>query len=192
MNKNLKKWFSGVTAVVVIALAVMAFTPSQTVSAASDTVTGGPGGGRGGRGNGTGSGTQPARIPLSETEITALTEAIYEEYGALNLYKAVIAQFGEITPFVEIAASEQRHLDALIKQAVKYGVVVPANPGLTTAANFATIEDACAAGVAAEIADADLYDQLTSSVTHTDILRVFEKLQAASLENHLPEFELCQ
>lgn len=192
MNKKLKKWLPGISAVIAVTIALMAFMPLQQVSAAAASPTGAPGGGRGGRGTGSGSGTQSARIPLSEAEITALTEAIFEEYGALNLYTAVIAQFGDITPFTEIAASEQRHLDALIKQADKYGVAVPANPGLSTAVSFATIEEACAAGVAAEIADAELYDELMPSVSHTDILRVFEKLQAASLEKHLPEFEQCQ
>ena len=50
---------------------------------------------------------------------------------------------------------------------------------------------ACAAGVAAEIADAALYDRLKAETTREDILRVYDRLQSASLNQHLPEFELC-
>ena len=45
------------------------------------------------------------------------------------------------------------------------------------------------AGVAAEIADAALYDELKPMVTHTDILQVFNNLQSASLNIHLPAFQ---
>jgi hypothetical protein len=79
----------------------------------------------------------------------------------------------------------------LISQAEKRGVEVPANPGLTTAVSFDSLTDACAAGVAAEIADAALYDELMPVTTHADLLQVYQNLQSASLENHLPAFEAC-
>ena len=63
---------------------------------------------------------------------------------------------------------------------------------MTTAPSFATLSAACQAGAAAEIADAALYDQLKPVVTHTDILQVFNNLQSASLNSHLPSFEACK
>ena len=48
------------------------------------------------------------------------------------------------------------------------------------------------AGVQAEIADAALYDEIMPLTTHADILRVYENLKSASLDNHLPAFEDCQ
>jgi hypothetical protein len=71
-------------------------------------------------------------------------------------------------------------------------VLVPANPGLTTVPAFDTLSDACQAGVTAEIADAALYDELKPEVTHSDILQVFNNLQSASLNSHLPAFQTCQ
>jgi len=129
--------------------------------------------------------------PLDAAEVTALTEAINEEYGALNTYQAAISQFGNIAPFSQIARSEQQHVNALARLFTKYGLAVPANPGLANTPTWNAVTDACQTGVDAEIADAALYDELKSSVDNTDILQVFANLQAASLKSHLPAFEAC-
>ncbi|NTU75593.1 MAG: DUF2202 domain-containing protein [Anaerolineaceae bacterium] len=132
-----------------------------------------------------------ALTPLTDAEQDALQRAILEEYGALNLYQSVIAKFGDVVPFNSIVLAEQQHINALVRQAEKYGVEVPANPGLTTTPAFETITQACQAGVDAEIADAKLYDELKLVTTHEDVLRVYSNLQAASLNNHLVQFEAC-
>lgn len=154
----------------------------------------GNGGGRGngqGRGNQGAAGSGQALGPLSEAEIEALLRAIEEELGAQALYQSVIDTFGAVYPFDGIAVSEGQHADALLRLAEKYGVTVPEyTPGVLPV--YESLEQACQAGVTAEIADAALYDELMPSVTHTDILRVFENLKRASLENHLPSFETCQ
>lgn len=123
--------------------------------------------------------------------MTALTEAIDEEYGALNTYQAAVVQFGNIYPFSQIARSEQQHINALARLFTKYGLTVPANPGLASTPSWSTVADACQTGVAAEIADAALYDELKPSVDNADILQVFANLQAASLNSHLPAFDAC-
>ncbi len=130
---------------------------------------------------------------MDAAEVTALTEAIDEEYSALNTYQAALAQFGNIYPFSQIARSEQQHVNALARLFAKYGLAVPANPGLASTPTWSTVADACQTGVAAEIADAALYDELKPSVDNADTqsVRVFANLQAASLNSHLPAFEAC-
>ena len=91
-----------------------------------------------------------------------------------------------------IVRAEQSHLNALVRQATKYGVVVPVNPGLAEVVSLDTLADACAAGAAAKIADAALYDDLKLVTVHTDLLQVYDRLQSASLNQHLPAFEACQ
>jgi hypothetical protein len=167
-------------------------TPLRTVSAYTDG-KGGPGGRGTGQGTGTSSvGTSTALTPLSDAEKEALTQAILEEYGALNLYNGVIDEFGIVTPFYRIAKAEQQHVNALIKQATKYGVTIPENPGLAEEVTFGTLSEACAAGSAAEIADAALYDTLKPVTTHSDIVQVYTTLQNASLNSHLPAFQACE
>jgi hypothetical protein len=142
--------------------------------------------GRGGPG-GTG-GTLP---PLDPAEVSALNEAMLEEYGALNLYTAVISQYGSIIPFSNIARAEAQHVATLRQLFVKYGLAVPANPGLTPPPTFPSFTAACQAGVDAEIADAALYDELLSVTDNRDVVQVYRNLQGASLNNHLPAFEAC-
>ena len=194
MKTSILKVIGGVTAVVILALGLIGLTQPSTVSAAAlERRAGyGSGGGYGQTANPNPPGSGLSLTPLSTSEKDALSQAILEEYGALNLYQYVISQFGNVYPFSQIALAEQQHVNALTRQAVKYGVAVPANPGLSSTPSFANLSEACQAGVNTEIADAALYDQLKLVVTHTDILRVFDNLQSASLDNHLPAFQACQ
>lgn len=178
-----------VAVMILVGAGMAAFAPVTEVSAAGLERYGGPN-----RGTGASVGMQGSGLlltPLTAAETTALQEAILEEYGALNLYQAVIGQFGAVYPFSRIVLAEQIHVNALVRQAVKYGVEVPANPGLVVDVTFATLADACAAGVQAEIVDAALYDDLKLVTTHADLLRVYTQLQSASLNQHLPAFESC-
>ena len=168
------------------------FFLSQTGSIAAAAEARGAPGGRGGYGNGTAPGsTGYALTPLSAEEQAALQDAILEEYGAYNLYQSAIAQVGNVYPFSQIVKSEEQHINALVRQATKYGVSVPANPGLAQQPTFTTLAQACQAGVDAEIADAALYDTLKLVTTHADLLQVYNNLQSASLNNHLLAFQTC-
>ena len=194
MSTKILKVFGALAAVAILTLGLLAFVQPGTASAAGLNRQGGASG-QGGFGQGVGTtaqGTGYALTPLSATEKDALSQAILEEYGAFNLYQSVIAQFGNVYPFSQIVKAEQQHINALSRQAIKYGVEVPGNPGLASVPSFNTLSDACQAGAAAEIADAALYDQLKLVVAHTDILQVFNNLQSASLYSHLPAFQACQ
>ncbi|MFC2055082.1 DUF2202 domain-containing protein [Chloroflexota bacterium] len=145
-------------------------------------------GGVGGRGNG---GGQGSREPLSNAEIEGLVRAIEEEFGAQALYQSVLEKFGNVTPFNDIVLSEARHASALINQAQKYGIQVPEFPSSEGLPAFDTVTETCLAGVDAEIADAELYDELMSFTTNSALIRVYINLQKASLDSHLPAFEDC-
>lgn len=151
----------------------------------ADSLRGGRGG-QGGRGSQGGS----ALTPLSDVEKQGLQDGILEEWGAMQTYLSISAQIGGESVFDEIAASEQRHLDTLIRQAEKYGVELPAMNEISPV-EFGSLEEACAIGAAAEIADAELYDVLMAQTERSDLLRVYTNLQRASLELHLSAFESC-
>jgi hypothetical protein len=199
MKKNL---LLGIVVVSILTMALTAFAPSDVVFASTDSGRGpvtdpanvpstgtNAYGANAGQSTGTyGSGL--AITPLSDEEVAGLLDAIDEELTAQALYLSVVDSFGSDSVFDEIAASETNHADALIRQADKYGVVVPEYipPVLPT---FETLAEACDAGVTAEIADAALYDEISSFTTHTDLLQVYSNLQSASLNSHLPAFEVC-
>lgn len=151
-------------------------------------------GSRGGRGNGNGQGNGQGggSDPLTTSEIEALYLALDDEYHALAVYQSVMAKFGEVDPFVEVAASEQRHIEALINQFNKHELAIPENPWLGNIAAFESIQQACQAGVAAEVENAALYERLFAMTNNTNLIRVFTNLSSASLNSHLPQFEACQ
>ncbi len=180
-----------ISVVALLAMSVLFLSPVGSVSAAA--VDRGPGGGQGGSQPVTRPAAQTgvALAPLSTEEAAALQDAILEEYGAFNLYSSVIGQLGSVYPFNRIVNAEQQHVSTLVLQAQKYGVSVPANPGLSSTPEFNTLAEACQAGVNAEIADAALYDTLKVVTTHSDLIKVYNTLQSASLNSHLPAFQTC-
>jgi hypothetical protein len=127
---------------------------------------------------------------LSELEVSALQDALDDEYRAHATYRQVLADHGEdVLPFANIVEAEARHIDALVGLFHRYGVEVPENPWPGRVARFASVTEACRAGVDAEIENAALYDRLLVSTERPDILTVYRNLQQASQENHLPAFQ---
>lgn len=130
--------------------------------------------------------------PLEQAEIEALLLALDDEYHALAVYQSVIATFGQVEPFVEIALSEQNHIAALSNQFAKHGLELPENPWLGQIAPFESVAAACQAGVEAEIANAELYARLFAMTDDPGLIRVFTNLSNASQFSHLPAFEACR
>ena len=127
----------------------------------------------------------------------ALTAALQDEYNAQAFYAAVMDKFGTTRPFSNIILAEQMHESWVIDLMKTYGMSVPDNTAFgsaeVAASVPATIGDACAVGVQAEIDNAALYDnRLLPAVTaYPDITAVFEQLSAASQNQHLPAFQRC-
>lgn len=142
----------------------------------------------------------PVVAPAATLDIKAeqaLQRALEDEYNAEAFYDAVITTFDAGRPFVNIIKAERKHAAMLVSLMQHYGVAVPANDKLGSAAIKAqvpaTLKEACLMGVEAEIANRDLYTKqlMPAAAGHPDILRVFDSLQAASENNHLPAFQRC-
>jgi hypothetical protein len=132
-------------------------------------------------------GPDPADMPA------ILQLALQEEYTAEMQYRGVLASFGADTqPFALIATAEARHVDALQQLFARRSLAIPSWTPVAFP-SYPTLAAACAAGVAAERADAALYaPYLGRTDLPQDVRNVFTNLQAASLENHLPAFERCR
>ena len=128
---------------------------------------------------------------LTVTEITALKEALDDEYRSFATYDQVLADFGEVRPFSNIREAESRHIEALCGLFARYGLPVPENPWKGKVERYASLQAACEAGVAAEIANAEIYERLLKATERPDILSVFRNLRDASQQRHLPAFERC-
>jgi hypothetical protein len=161
-----------------------------------------------GSGSGPGSGYGPGPGPMDglcgdacvgpagpdPADIAAiLRRALQEEFTAENLDRSVLRALGpETQPFALIAAAEARHAEALGVLFERRGLAAPAWTPVSFP-SFTTLTAACAAGAAAERADAAFYSPyLGRDDLPRDVRNVFTNLQAASLQNHLPAFERCQ
>jgi hypothetical protein len=128
---------------------------------------------------------------LTDRETRVLMEALDDEYRAWATYDQVIADFGEIGPFINIREAEARHIEALCGLFARYALSVPANPWPGRVERYPSVQAACEAGVAAEIANAEMYDRLLAQTQRTDILTVLRNLQEASQRRHLTAFQRC-
>lgn len=128
--------------------------------------------------------------PLSATEINGLLLALNDEYHAWAVYNQVIQDFGAVLPFTRIQQAERMHINALIRQFNLYNVPIPTNPWIGNVASFGSVQEACAAGVDAEINNIALYDTLFSSTQQQSIVQVYSALQHGSTM-HQRAFENC-
>lgn len=143
--------------------------------------------------------------PLSEDETYWLTYMREEEKLARDVYRVLYDQWG-VTIFNNIAASEQKHMDAIEKLLGKYGINDPVTDEdvldnftileLNTlydelkTRGLSSLDEAYQVGVDIEKLDIeDLEDAIRVSGTHPDIVRVYNNLLDGS-ENHLAAFEL--
>ena len=129
--------------------------------------------------------------PLSETEVAHLVAALDDEYQARATYAQVIEDFGSVRPFANIIEAENRHAQALVRIFERYGIPVPLDTWPGRVPRYGSLREACEAGVAAEIANAALYDELIAGTDRADIVEVYRNLQEASQQRHLPAFRRC-
>ncbi|MBW4438954.1 MAG: DUF2202 domain-containing protein [Pleurocapsa minor GSE-CHR-MK-17-07R] len=128
---------------------------------------------------------------LPEAVVALMVDGWTDEQHAYAVYSAVIDQFGTVRPFTNIQRSELRHITAWETLFDRYGIVVPEVPTFDLP-TFATVNDACTVGVAAEITNFDLYDAMLAAFEpYPDLTYVAQNLRAASEFNHLRAFENC-
>ncbi len=128
---------------------------------------------------------------LTPAEAQALHEALDDEYHSWTTYDQVIADFGEVRPFTNIRDAQARHIDALTALFERYGLPLPVNTWHGRAPRYASVQAACEAAVAAEIANGQMYERLITTTQRSDIVGVLRNLQAASQQRHLPAFQRC-
>ncbi|HGG05188.1 MAG TPA: hypothetical protein ENK28_07000 [Aliiroseovarius sp.] len=134
---------------------------------------------------------------LNAAQQEAVLTALEDEYHAFAFYEAVIEKFGPVAPFENIQNAEASHILALTSYLTENGVAYPDNPYLNGEKPRleapATIAEACAIGVDAEIANIDLYrDNLMPAIAGKgELTAIFVALSQASEDKHLPAFTAC-
>ena len=136
--------------------------------------------------------SQRVDLNSEQTQIEqVLRIAVYDEFKAYETYTKIIEKFGFIQPFVSIKEAVARHYSVLIPLLEKYGVEVPINNWASKIEVPDSYIECCEVGVAAEIKNIAMYDNLLLHTQEEDIKDVLFRLQAASFNNHLPTFRSC-
>jgi hypothetical protein len=119
--------------------------------------------------------------------------AMNDEYMAHAFYQSVIDKFGLSNPFSMIIRAEEGHISMLKALYDKYGLEIPADNWIINSTSPDTFKEACQIGVAAEIANAALYqEQLLPVVSnYEDLTQVYNSLMTASQQKHLIAFQKC-
>jgi len=134
-----------------------------------------------------------AVVPAQAADTSALQAkldlALQDEYHARDFYAAVLEQYGDVRPFANIIRGEERHIDALLGLYEAYGLTAPEDAHAGSEYSFTSLADAAEQALAAEEANAGLYDELLDGVTDENVIAVFEQLQWASQERHLPALQ---
>jgi hypothetical protein len=124
--------------------------------------------------------------------LSAMEEALQDEYRAELIYMRVIEDFGPVQPFWNIINAEVRHSEAIGSLYENRGLAVPASKWEAgDIPSYSSVTEACKAGVQAEIDNAEIYERHLALELPEDVRRVFENNQSASLDRHLPSFEMC-
>tara|TARA_R110002096_G_scaffold367840_1_gene561070 strand:+ start:348 stop:752 length:405 start_codon:yes stop_codon:yes gene_type:complete len=125
---------------------------------------------------------------MSDQTISALAEALEDEYKARATYNKVIEAFGPIRPFIKIVEAEGRHASALIRQFERLGIRPPKDTWAGNVKAPSSIVAACEAAIEGEIENAEMYDRLLEVVDDPIVRDVLLNLQDASQNRHLPAF----
>lgn len=199
-------------AVLVVAIGTAAYNVINAQAAEGSTYVSGNGNGNGGNGqsgtdgmgtgNGNGSGVSVLDIPasdLSAEEASALLFMREEEKLARDVYNKLYEVWGMET-FMNIATSEQMHMDEIALLLTRYNLTDPAQaPGVFTDANLQALYDSLVAQGSLSIGDAlkvggaieeiDILDLQTrlSQTDNADIQQVYTNLMNGSY-HHLNAF----
>ncbi|MHC1765954.1 MAG: hypothetical protein AB9869_16925 [Verrucomicrobiia bacterium] len=132
-----------------------------------------------------------SNVPLTDAAKAALVEALAGpdgEYAARAEYEAILSKFGaETLPYAHLIKAEENHIAALKRQCERFGVEIPEDTYWKKVRLPETLADAAKAGILAEEANDEMYQELLAAVKeYPSLERVFTQLRTASLERHLP------
>lgn len=128
---------------------------------------------------------------LDDNTKAMVLEALMDEYKARASYRLVLNTFGEIRPFSNIVNAEETHARALELLCGHFGIPLPKDDWEGKIAPPSSVLEACRAGIQAEHDNIAMYDRFLRQTKVPEVLTLFQRLQAASRQHHLPAFERC-
>ncbi len=128
---------------------------------------------------------------LDDNTKAMVLEALIDEYKARASYRLVLNTFGEIRPFSNIVKAEETHARALELLCRHFGIPLPKDDWEGKLEPPSSVLEACRAGIQGEHDNIAMYDRFLRQTKVPEVLTLFQRLQAASRQHHLPAFERC-
>ncbi len=138
-------------------------------------------------------GNAAAKADTNLTVESMLTYAIQDEYLARAEYVAIMAKFGQMTPYTNIKKAEEQHIAWLKDMFASFKLALPADGAAPYIHAPATLKEAAQAGVQAEIDNIAMYERFLAQPVLSDpryaaVVDLFTRLRNAS-QNHLAAFQ---
>lgn len=138
-------------------------------------------------------GNAAAKADATLSVESMLVYAIQDEYLAHAEYAAIMAKFGQMTPYTNIKKAEEQHIAWLKDIFASFKLAVPIDVAAPYIHAPATLKEAAKAGVQAEIDNIAMYERFLAQPVLRDpnyaaVADLFARLKNAS-QNHLAAFQ---
>lgn len=127
--------------------------------------------------------------PVNDATADALRATLEDELTARAFYGAILAKHGNVQPFTNIMRAEERHAQAIRTLMERHQVAGDSVTARALPEIPATVPECAKLAAQLERDNIALYDRFIQATAEADIKAAFERLRAASLDNHLPAFE---
>lgn len=131
--------------------------------------------------------TWGAEAALVDEDLTVedmLTYALQDEYLALATYEAVVATYGEVTPFTRLIRAETSHVNALLALFDVYEIDPIVNEAASLITIPASLDESYTVLLGAEASNIAMYETfLAVEDLPADVAAVFTNLKDASIRH---------
>ncbi|MCA9422389.1 MAG: hypothetical protein KC592_15305 [Nitrospira sp.] len=122
---------------------------------------------------------------LEDSTKAIVLEELSDEYKAQAFYRLVLNTFGEIRPFSHKSGGNPCASACLCGHS---GIPLPKDDWQEKLDPISSVREACRADVQGEHDNIAMYDRFLRQTRLPEVLTIFQRLQAASRQHHLPSF----
>ena len=123
---------------------------------------------------------------MDPKNLATLSEALCSEYKARAIYRVACQRFGDVEPFVHLAETSERQVDALRQFLQRRQIEPPEDRSMGRIELPPTSEQACLEAIAAETETADTCERLLDEVDEPVARMILSQLEEASRYQRLP------
>jgi hypothetical protein len=134
---------------------------------------------------------EPRTGDLTSAEVGGLLDVLRALRRAHATSRQVLADHGQVHPFVNLVAAQEHQIDAVIRILDRHQVTVPSDTWPPPTDRSPSVLAACERGLAMETGLSILFDRLLAESTRPDLITLYRHLQDAARLRHVPALRRC-